>query len=486
MLVTDNNHISCKIRKRVDQILRSGTAQIHASRLNIKVFFLLLCSLQQQKQQQPTSYQQIANNQPTNQPTHQASIHTSPLVMFNPNNWSLALASVLSFSSFIHTVHSTLALCATDNTGISSTNLLSDYQSNGLCADTCSGYTYAIVLYKGCWCSNTAPSDTIDLSKCDVDCPGYPYEFCGDETNNYYGYIQLKQVSSTTTAATAAATAATSTSATATTTTTSSTSSTTSSRSGTTTVTLASTTSTSKQVTSTTTTSSTPSSTSSTSPQTTTTTTTPSSSTGTSQTTSTTTSAHIIISTVPPVTSYIYSLMTITGSQQVAITTTEVISTSISEPTTTAVKDTSRTNKSFFQSPGKVAGTFTAVGIVVLAIIATLIYCLFFAAGRRHRNGDAYIEEDNGSSNIASPDNEKIIGGTTPPLPFVPPITVTQAPVRPGVPRLSTNSLDDDYIEVDQRLDPRQMFMNWENGSRKSLNDNTDYSRRVLRVTNDD
>ena len=41
-------------------------------------------------------------------------------------------------------------------------------------------------------------------------------------------------------------------------------------------------------------------------------------------------------------------------------------------------------------------------------------------------------------------------------------------------------------VVVDQRLDPRQMFMQWENGGSKlSLADDVDYSRKVLRVINE-
>lgn len=40
-------------------------------------------------------------------------------------------------------------------------------------------------------------------------------------------------------------------------------------------------------------------------------------------------------------------------------------------------------------------------------------------------------------------------------------------------------------IEVDQRLDPGKVYMRWDhNDSRRSLQDDYDYSRKVLRVTN--
>lgn len=42
-------------------------------------------------------------------------------------------------------------------------------------------------------------------------------------------------------------------------------------------------------------------------------------------------------------------------------------------------------------------------------------------------------------------------------------------------------------IEADQRLDPGKVYMRWDhNDSRRSLHDEHDYSRKVLRVTNPD
>ena len=63
--------------------------------------------------------------------------------------------------------------------------------SNGKCHDECSGYAFAIVQYKSCWCSNYAPGDTTSTGSCNVNCPGYPYEQCGDQSAGLYGYIAL-------------------------------------------------------------------------------------------------------------------------------------------------------------------------------------------------------------------------------------------------------------------------------------------------------
>lgn len=168
--------------------------------------------------------------------------------------------------------------------------------------------------------------------------------------------------------------------------------------------------------------------------------------------------------------------MTITGSAQTQLTTTQVVSTVISVPSQTnnanSNEDGSNSNdsssKGFFDSPGKVAGTFTAVGVVIVAILGALLwFCCF-----RNRSDD---DEDDEESAHSSQNDEKVAG------PGVAPSSSIPMPLGPD------NYMDeDDFVEVDQRLDPRQMFMNWENGSRKSLADEMDYSRRVLRVTNAD
>ena len=108
----------------------------------------------------------------------------------------------------------TQALCSTDNTGSSSavgksidyeplwklvakiTNLaaFSDYMSNGRCFDTCkANYAFAIVQYQSCWCSNYAPAYTTSTGSCNENCPGYPYEQCGSQSGNLYGYIALSK-----------------------------------------------------------------------------------------------------------------------------------------------------------------------------------------------------------------------------------------------------------------------------------------------------
>jgi len=71
-------------------------------------------------------------------------------------------------------------------------SVYAQYQSNGACHDTCQqSYAYAIVQYQDCWCSNYAPANTVSVDECNVQCPGYGYENCGNQSAGLYGYIRL-------------------------------------------------------------------------------------------------------------------------------------------------------------------------------------------------------------------------------------------------------------------------------------------------------
>ncbi|KAJ5786167.1 ER membrane protein Wsc4 [Penicillium pulvis] len=139
---------------------------------------------------------------------------------------------------------STLAYCATENTGSSSNSSSSIYQSNGLCEGDCASYAFGILQGKVCWCSNVAPaSDTREsTSKCDTGCPGYPSDSCGSASKGVYAYVSISGNSATSTASNSDTTSSSSTTTTSgTTTSTSSTSTiTTSTTSGSTTTTGAS------------------------------------------------------------------------------------------------------------------------------------------------------------------------------------------------------------------------------------------------------
>lgn len=68
------------------------------------------------------------------------------------------------------------------------------YQSNGRCQTTCQGrYAFAVVQGTDCWCSNFAPADTVSVSSCGVQCPGYPPENCGDQEAGLFGYVALNK-----------------------------------------------------------------------------------------------------------------------------------------------------------------------------------------------------------------------------------------------------------------------------------------------------
>lgn len=94
-----------------------------------------------------------------------------------------------------------LLVCKTSYTNSTVTLLTSrveNYrlQSLGHCRDQCSGSAFAITQGRSCWCSNYAPSTTIDTSSCNQPCPGYPYEVCGS-TSGAYSYIQIGTPSGT-------------------------------------------------------------------------------------------------------------------------------------------------------------------------------------------------------------------------------------------------------------------------------------------------
>lgn len=131
----------------------------------------------------------------------------------------------------------------------------------------------------------------------------------------------------------------------------------------------------------------------------------------------------------------------------------------------TAAADASATptaeHKSFWDKKGAVAGTFTAVGVVVVILLLLLLLLIC----RRRRA-----------------DNESIISD--------PKAAIVDKSPRSRSHRESFAVLDDDPTLVpifDQRVDPTQMYMRWDNAtSQQSLQDNQDYSRRVLRVANPD
>ncbi|CEP60559.1 Wsc4p LALA0_S01e13696g [Lachancea lanzarotensis] len=197
------------------------------------------------------------------------------------------------------------------------------------------------------------------------------------------------------------------------------------------------------------------------------------------------------------------------GSSGGNVYTTEIVTTVISTPTgqvsaapnsngADANKNRS-SGKGFWGSPGKIAGTFVAVGIVVF-LLALLAFVLWYRR-RNHRDEDFEKRYNDvvapvgsntsiGPASSASPNG--FIYADEKGIQRAPPASSENNEKR-GSQETSVAEMDhgsapeEGPVVVDQRLDPRQMFMmQWENGgSKMSLADDVDYSRKVLRVMND-
>lgn len=77
--------------------------------------------------------------------------------------------------------------------------------SHGECYNFCVGmkngvapaqplFAYAIVQGFDCWCSDWVPDPAKEADKvsdCNLDCPGYDKEKCGNLVEGLYGYIKL-------------------------------------------------------------------------------------------------------------------------------------------------------------------------------------------------------------------------------------------------------------------------------------------------------
>ncbi|KAF3893580.1 ER membrane protein Wsc4, variant 4 [Trichophyton interdigitale] len=92
-----------------------------------------------------------------------------------------------------------LDYCADFNTGSSFNFVVDGFQSIGACQKTCGDkYAFAVLQGKMCWCTNTAPKDTIPNAKCSQNCPGYPDDKCGNTSEGLFAYIMLDKKPSTT------------------------------------------------------------------------------------------------------------------------------------------------------------------------------------------------------------------------------------------------------------------------------------------------
>ena len=486
-----------------------------------------------------------------------------------------------------------LNLCSNTNLGGDKTSY--QYMSNGYCSNTCSNKGYSVAILSGydCYCTNNVPADTVDMSNCQVGCPGYKdQENCAGA--GYFGYLVISNPSATIGAISSSTTSSsTSTSSSGTSSSTSSTSST-STPSSTTTSSSSSSTTTSSSSTSSTTTSSSSTSSSTTSTPTTlitrtteitqthlsnnivkiteyfTETITPSKATSSSLSSSSSSLSSEDESSESPLVSTkiepstIYSILTINGTQTqevqtIFVTKTPTIlnsdstiletgsisnlrsqdasatldqsstSTSLSGDESLESSDGNNTQhkNSFFDDTGKVAGTFSAVGIVVVGIVCAILYCCCCFGGGRSRKGgnngdnDGFTDEENQySSDEMSVNHEKIVIPHSKQSSFsslkrdssgkslFAYFTGDKNSVgdNDGINRSSsrkklvsrrnssinnhnggqTNGVDDGIMfpinELDSRLDPDTMFLN-HNFSNKSFGDDHDYSRK-LKITN--
>ncbi|KAI1172395.1 hypothetical protein F4777DRAFT_516048 [Nemania sp. FL0916] len=347
------------------------------------------------------------------------------------SQYVVPFVAILSFIAGPPLVQSlTMEYCASVNTGSTPTNS-SIFQSNGLCHDFCfdKAYALAIVQYQDCWCSDFVPakSSQVDTDKCNEICPGYKYESCG--ADGLFGYIALSASPSGT--AGGSPTPSPSTSA------------------GQTSTSVDTSTSATSTIHSTTTSTSTTMTTSSPAP--------------TTKTTSTT-----------PAPSPTTSVKTVTAGGTVSLETVTVTPTVT--PTSAAESSGASTSKGL--------GTGAIVGIVigvlgVVAIIAGIAIFLWMQRRRHQREEElASRPQSHLSSHLSG--SGGMMGTPTTPM----------ASVWDGE-NTPTGRRNSRLMPHDPRMDPFavNIYGRFENKSRESINtlqDNQDYSRKVLRTTNPD
>ncbi|KAL4925747.1 uncharacterized protein BDV17DRAFT_271265 [Aspergillus undulatus] len=112
--------------------------------------------------------------------------------------FAVPLLGLLACLTTLTSAASSVTYCSSDSTGSGAANF-SIYQSNGNCEEHCAGSAFAILLGKNCWCSDIAPNEdsTVESSKCNDDCPGFPDDSCGNQADGYYAYIQIGSPSGT-------------------------------------------------------------------------------------------------------------------------------------------------------------------------------------------------------------------------------------------------------------------------------------------------
>ncbi|KAK6343061.1 hypothetical protein TWF718_008437 [Orbilia javanica] len=184
----------------------------------------------------------------------------------------------------------------------------------------------------------------------------------------------------------------------------------------------------------------------------------------------------------PPSTPVV-SVITIQGSQQ-----TVTVTPAATGPTGSSFPMTASEGESFFSNAGRVAGVFVGVGAAILLLLAVIIL-LRKRKNDRRKSVDSSNHPEMGMSGTGSP---HLTGSSSPT--GRPRSTSTLGLVgglQDKAPVITTTGFTETDRVTDQRLDPNQIWMRFDNdnGSRvslRSLQDNQDYSRRVLKLANPD
>jgi hypothetical protein len=151
-------------------------------------------SFRSQVQQLSKSWARNGRHYLTMMADHTTQIMTRRLVLF--------LFSFLTFFVMPSVQDMVQTYCSPQNTGSQSYNGSNLYNSNGACSTACrASFAYAVVQGPDCWCSNFAPGSQLSVSSCNQKCPGYPYEYCGQQSGSLFGYIALDKLPSGTVAA---------------------------------------------------------------------------------------------------------------------------------------------------------------------------------------------------------------------------------------------------------------------------------------------
>jgi len=172
----------------------------------------------------------------------------------------------------------------------------------------------------------------------------------------------------------------------------------------------------------------------------------------------------------------IISVTTILGSQL-----TITVTPTSTGPNSSSLPINSGGGSGFFSNAGRVAGVFVGA-FAAIALIVGLLFFLRKRGNDRRKSVNSSIHAEMGMSGDGSPNS----GGSASPN-NRPRSTSTLGVVGTMAQEKSTAVT----TLTDQRLDPNQIWMRFQNDnssrvSLRSLQDNQDYSRRVLKLANPD